>query len=189
MRWLSILLLIKLMLVASAQDSFAKTDHLTILDNIDLPGGDYRSLKDGSLQSCRNVCLKEKRCKAYTYNKTARVCFLKDKISKRAQFKGASSGIKYIRHVIATASETSPTTKEIVDTWLRSNELCRGESGDKPVTWAWCEVREALGVVLELRNWCYGTEGQGGTQMIWHKCDATSLRVKIPKSVSSLGGE
>jgi hypothetical protein len=189
MRWLSILLLIKLMLVASAQDSFAKTDRLTILDNIDLPGGDYRSIKDGSLQSCRNVCLKEKRCRAYTYNLRAKVCFLKDKISKRAQFKGASSGIKYTHDVMATAQNTSPSTKSIVDSWYKANELCRGESGDKPLTWAWCEVREAIGFVLELRNWCHGLEGQGGAQMVWHKCEATSLHIKIPKSVSSLGRE
>ena len=189
MRWLCLLLLLPLMAFASAQDSFAQFDRLTILDNTDLPGGDFRSIKGGSLQSCRDVCLQEKRCRAYTYNQKASVCFLKERVLKRTQFKGAISGIKYTHGVMATAQDTSPSTKSIVDSWYKANELCRGESGDKPVTWAWCEVREALGVVLELRNWCHGKEGQGGAQMVWHKCEANSLHIKIPKSISSLGGK
>ncbi len=189
MHWLCLLLLLQFMAFVSAHDSFAQFDRLTVLDNTDIPGGDYRSIKGGLLQSCRNACLKDKRCRAYTFNHRAKVCFLKERISKRAQFKGATSGVKFAHGMLATPSDPGPPTKAIIDTWSRANALCGGESKETPETWAWCDVREALGVVLELRNWCRGKKGEGKAQMSWHKCEATSLHNKIPKSVSSLGRE
>jgi hypothetical protein len=186
---LSLVLLFLFSDVASAKEPFAPFARLTLLEDTDLSGSDYRAIKDGSLQDCRNACLKEEQCKAYTYNHGARYCFLKDKIPKRSPFKGASSGTKYIHRMIPTGPEPNPTTKQIVDTWLRSHELCREGSDDKPVAQAWCEVRDALGVVLELRDICYGKKDQAKTEFYWHQCEATSQRIKVPKSVSSIRGE
>ena len=200
MHWLCLLLLLLFMTFVSAQDSFAQRDRLTVLDNTDIPGGDYRSVKDGSLQSCRYECLNDKRCKAYTFNHRAKVCFLKERISKRTKFNGATSGVKFTHARLKTPSvprpptkaipsDPGPPTKAIIDTWSRATALCRSESKEKPETWAWCEVSETLGVVLELRKWCRGKKGEAEAQMVWHKCGATSLRNKIPRSVSSLGRE
>ena len=47
---------------ASAQDAYS--------DDIDRPGGDYRSFNlDGNAQACREVCQRERQCRAWTYVK------------------------------------------------------------------------------------------------------------------------
>ncbi len=189
MYWLRLLLLLQCVTLFGAHESFAQFDRLTVLNNMDIPGGDFRSIKDGTLQSCRDDCLKDERCKAYTFNHRAKVCFLKERISKRIKFNGATSGVKFTHGILASPPDPGPPTKAIIDTWARATALCRGESKEKPETWAWCDVSEALGVVLELRDWCRGKKGQEQAQMAWHKCEAASLRAKVPKSVSSLGRE
>ena len=189
MHWLRLVLLLQLSVFVGAHASARQFDRLSILNNTDIPGGDYDSSKDRTLQGCRDDCLNDERCKAYTYNHHAKVCFLKERISKRETFKGATSGVKFSHAMLASPSDPGPPTKTIIDTWARATALCLGESKDKPETWAWCEVSETLGVVLELRNWCRGKKGEEAAQMAWHKCEATSLRTKIPKSVSSLGRE
>ncbi len=187
MHWLGLLLLLLFTAFIGAHESFARFARLSILENMDIPGGDYGSIKDASLQSCRDECLKDDRCKAYTFNHRAKVCFLKERVSKRKPFKGATSGVKFGHGILATTTE--PPIKAIINTWARSDALCLNAPKHAPATWAWCDVSEALGVVLQVRNWCRGKKGEDPAKMVWHKCEATSLRKKIPKSVSSLGGE
>ena len=45
-----------------------------------LGGGDIRHFrtKKSGLLTCRNACMKDKRCKAFTYNKAAHHCWLKN---------------------------------------------------------------------------------------------------------------
>ncbi|MDA7949208.1 MAG: PAN/Apple domain-containing protein [Hyphomicrobiaceae bacterium] len=189
MHWVWLLLLLQFSVFVAAHAAPKQLDRLTILADTDIPGGDYDSSKDRTLQGCRYDCLQDKRCKAYTYNHKAKVCFLKERISKRARFKGATSGVKFTHAMLTSTPDPGPPTKTIIDSWARAEALCLGESKKKRETWAWCNVSETLGVVLELRNWCRGKKGEAGAQMVWHKCEATSLRRKIPKSVSSLGRE
>ena len=187
MHLLCLLLLLQFMVFISARESHAQLDRLSVLDNMDIPGGDYSATKDRTLQGCRYDCLQDERCKAYTYNHTAKVCFLKERVSKRARFNGATSGIKFSHGILADTSKAAPPTQAIIDTWARATSLCRGESKKKRETWAWCDVSKTLGVVLQLRNWCRGKKGEKRAEMVWHKCEAKSLRTRIPKSVSSRG--
>ncbi len=47
---------------ASAQDAFS--------DNIDRPGGDYRSFDiNGDAEACRETCNRERQCRAWSYVK------------------------------------------------------------------------------------------------------------------------
>ncbi|MCO5083272.1 MAG: trypsin-like peptidase domain-containing protein [Rhizobiaceae bacterium] len=48
------------------------------LDNRDVIGFDYATLKDVSGQQCLDACKKDSRCLAATYNKPAKYCFLKN---------------------------------------------------------------------------------------------------------------
>jgi CHAT domain-containing protein/peptidoglycan hydrolase-like protein with peptidoglycan-binding domain len=70
------------------------------LTDQDLPQNDYRSglgdptLKGIPLEACESRCLSDNQCSAYTYNSSARVCFLKSDASSPVAFAGAYSGIK-----------------------------------------------------------------------------------------------
>ncbi len=63
-------------------------------DDFDIPGGDYRVEKEVSLELCTSLCRSEAQCRAYTHNKTARWCFLKDRVGEAQRFVGAFSGLK-----------------------------------------------------------------------------------------------
>jgi hypothetical protein len=63
-------------------------------DEFDIPGGDYRVEKEVSVEHCASLCRSETQCRAYTYNKTARWCFLKDRVGEAQRFIGALSGMK-----------------------------------------------------------------------------------------------
>jgi hypothetical protein len=63
-------------------------------DEFDIPGGDYRVEKEVPLELCASLCRSEAQCRAYTYNKTARWCFLKDHVGEAQRFVGALSGMK-----------------------------------------------------------------------------------------------
>lgn len=86
---------------AQAQPEFV------IADGFDMPGGDYRIEKDLPADACRSLCTADNQCRAYTYNTTARWCFLKDRVSEAQPFTYAISGMK----------KSSPLTESTVGRW------------------------------------------------------------------------
>lgn len=76
------------------------TADFNILRDIDLPYSDYRTgmkepgLRNIEFEECQRQCSLDGRCRSFTFNVRARVCFLKDKVPQRSAFKGAISGIK-----------------------------------------------------------------------------------------------
>lgn len=72
----------------------------TLLDNLDLPQGDYRSgledkrLKGIDLSSCQAMCSADNVCRGFTYNAPARVCFLKSSVADQSPYAGAISGYR-----------------------------------------------------------------------------------------------
>ena len=71
----------------------------SIYIDTDAPGHDYKQIDPPSLSYCLNRCGAEAACKAFTYNRTKQVCFLKYK-----------SGFPLIRHMEAI------TGRKIADT-------------------------------------------------------------------------
>ena len=67
------------------------------------------------------------------------------------------------------------TPSQLVQLWQKENNLCRGLSDPKVVDVS-CNARDVYSRKLREQNWCYGKKGQTGSQMEWHKCDATSNR-------------
>ncbi|WP_099516047.1 PAN/Apple domain-containing protein [Microvirga ossetica] len=59
------------------------------------------------MELCASLCRSESQCRAYTYNKTARWCFLKDRVGEAQRFIGAFSGMK----------KTAPTANAITGEW------------------------------------------------------------------------
>jgi alpha-2-macroglobulin len=59
---------------------------------LDYFGGDYQTLKDVDLDACRDSCLDDSRCMAFTFNSKASWCFLKSSSSDARSFPDAVSG-------------------------------------------------------------------------------------------------
>ena len=51
-------------------------------DNFDIDGGDFRTLRDIDSGECIAACRADERCRAFTFNKWNRRCFLKDRLSE-----------------------------------------------------------------------------------------------------------
>ncbi len=65
---------------------------VVISNNSDYFGFDLRSNKDVSLDQCKQLCVKDNQCRAFTYNKSVKWCFLKSDYSKIITFEGAVAG-------------------------------------------------------------------------------------------------
>ncbi|QYK42482.1 MAG: alpha-2-macroglobulin family protein [Paracoccaceae bacterium] len=60
-------------------------------ENTDLPGGDFATQRDVTLQSCETACLATARCEAFTFNSRFGACFLKAGPGAPALYQGAYS--------------------------------------------------------------------------------------------------
>jgi hypothetical protein len=77
--------------VASVHNRSAPPDHAKLpesdsepgfvtFDSADIYGGDFRRVEQFDLEKCAASCSSSKRCKAYSFDKWNRTCFLKDRI-------------------------------------------------------------------------------------------------------------
>ncbi|MEP1208241.1 MAG: alpha-2-macroglobulin family protein [Rhizobiaceae bacterium] len=65
---------------------------VVISENSDYFGFDLRSEKDVSLDQCKLICIKDRDCRAFTYNTRVNWCFLKSDYSQIIAFEGATAG-------------------------------------------------------------------------------------------------
>ena len=82
------LLFVVTTVAAAAQD----TPKITLLPDTDLPGFDYSTIKDTTLDACQAACADDRICRAFTFNEKAKWCFLKSEVGEATAFKGATSG-------------------------------------------------------------------------------------------------
>ena len=92
-RWsILVCLLIAMLLPALALGTPAADRQLLVVEDADYGGRDIQTLKDLDLTACKAACLAASNCRAFTYNKKARWCFLKDQFKDLRTFAGAVSG-------------------------------------------------------------------------------------------------
>ncbi|MGB8819062.1 MAG: PAN/Apple domain-containing protein, partial [Rhizobiaceae bacterium] len=69
-----------------------QTRRIELTENGDYFGFDLRTEQNVSLDQCQQICLDDRRCKAFTYNKKASWCFLKTDSGKLETFAGSIAG-------------------------------------------------------------------------------------------------
>jgi len=77
---------------AVGQEATGADRRLMVFENADYAGFDYATREDVDLEACQKACLGDGACKAFTYNESARWCFLKSDFGRLATFEGAISG-------------------------------------------------------------------------------------------------
>ncbi len=65
---------------------------IVVTEDSDYFGFDLRTEKDVSLEQCKTDCLNSPACRAFTYNQSARFCFLKSDFGPLQPFTGALAG-------------------------------------------------------------------------------------------------
>ena len=75
--------------------ALAQGDTLTMEDNTDRMGGDYRRIEASpSVEACRSACAADKECDAYTYVRSAHHCWLKRGVPGPTRNVDTVSGVK-----------------------------------------------------------------------------------------------
>ncbi len=83
---------------------------LLVTEGADYFGADYDVRKDVDIDACKAACLDDQRCQAFTYNTSARWCFLKAGVGELRAVDGAISG----RVTTASAEARPDVTAERV---------------------------------------------------------------------------
>lgn len=65
---------------------------LVLVEGVDYFGQDLETRQDIDLEACQSACLADQRCRAFTYNRKARWCFLKSDYEDARPFANAVSG-------------------------------------------------------------------------------------------------
>jgi alpha-2-macroglobulin len=90
--------------------AFAEDRRLVVTEGADYFGADYDVKKDVDLDACKAACQGDNKCQAFTYNTSARWCFLKSGVGELRAVTGAVSG----RIVAASAAPRSDVTAQRV---------------------------------------------------------------------------
>ena len=72
--------------------AFSQERRLVVTEGADYFGSDYDVRKDVDLDQCKTACQGDKQCQAFTYNSSARWCFLKNGVGELRAVAGAISG-------------------------------------------------------------------------------------------------
>ncbi len=72
--------------------AFSQERRLVVTEGADYFGSDYDVRKDVDLDQCKAACQGDKQCQAFTYNSSARWCFLKNGVGELRAVAGAVSG-------------------------------------------------------------------------------------------------
>jgi len=80
---------------ALAQNDLIPDRRAAITRDLDFYGSDLQAIFDTNLSACRQACLTDDRCVAFTFNSRSNSCFPKSEISKTEPYEGALSGRIY----------------------------------------------------------------------------------------------
>ena len=94
MRPFTRLMIFFFVVLASQPAAFAAEQKRQVFttNDSDYFGFDLRSEKDVTLDACKQLCLGDKDCRAFTYNSNAKWCFMKSDFSRIVPFEGAIAG-------------------------------------------------------------------------------------------------
>ncbi len=70
----------------------AQDRQIITTEDADYFGADYETVKDVELEGCKAACIADTRCNAFTYNRAAKWCFLKQDFGALKRFSGAVAG-------------------------------------------------------------------------------------------------
>ena len=97
----SVLVLLPVFLLP--QPAQSQERQVVVTEGADYFGADYDVRRDVDLDACTAACVEDAQCQAFTYNKAARWCFLKNAVGELRSVEGGVSG-----KIVAAAAEPQP---------------------------------------------------------------------------------
>ncbi|MGE0231039.1 MAG: MG2 domain-containing protein, partial [Flavobacteriaceae bacterium] len=97
-------------LVAQPVSAQQSAREIVLSQDTDFFGGDYKTLKEVTLDECSRACVADSQCQAFTFNTKAGWCFMKKTAGRAQSFAGAVGGKIVIR--AAASPDTIEQRKE-----------------------------------------------------------------------------
>jgi PAN domain len=91
-RLLGITLVVLVVAAALSLSAWAQT--MTREPGTNRRGNDYTNFSVGQIADCEQACVRDGRCRAFTFDARSGVCFLKDRVPGAAVSPGSTSGVK-----------------------------------------------------------------------------------------------
>lgn len=80
--------------LAAALSLAAVAQYLSEEPQTNRRGSDYSSFRSGGLFDCKDACARDRRCRAYTFDGSASMCYLKDAVPDGSRDSRMTSGVK-----------------------------------------------------------------------------------------------
>lgn len=78
----------------SAKSAEVIVSDFTSYSDIDLPGGDYKRIRQTDYIQCFLSCIEDNSCRAFSYVRRKHECWLKNQLGKPRPIKGVELGVK-----------------------------------------------------------------------------------------------
>ncbi|WP_299349356.1 alpha-2-macroglobulin family protein [uncultured Shimia sp.] len=160
-----------------AESEYVPDRRIVVSRDVDFYGSDLTNLFDTTYETCREACLQDTQCKAFTYNKNSSACFPKSAISDTQPYEGAVSGEVFLTDPKILA-QSSDRTAEL--DFIPSYQLKRARDQAANIgslhaggPWSIDEMLEAAqgnlndGDKLYAMRWTGGAIGKADRSDLW----------------------
>ncbi|SHK35351.1 hypothetical protein SAMN05444000_12634 [Shimia gijangensis] len=162
---------------AIAEDSLIPERRIVVSRDVDFFGSDLTNVFDTTYDACRNTCLQDSECQAFTFNKRSNSCFPKSAISETQPYEGAVSGEvfladpKTLQQVDQRAAELSfiPTyqLKRATEQAKKIGSLHAGGPWSVSSMLDAAQSRQSEGDTLNAMRWTGAAVGKEDRSDIW----------------------
>ncbi len=178
---------------AFAQDNIVLDKRVVVTRDVDFYGSDLQNLFDTTYEACRNACLSNNSCQAFTFNSRSNACFPKSDVTERQPYEGAVSAEVYPTdpQVLANAAAR---LNDIGFVGSSSLSQARDQAMDigwihAPGPWNVADMidaaqdRRAQSDIESAMRWTGGAIGKADTSDLW--VEYARLNSDLSKSASS----
>ena len=178
MRWLVAALSVLIIAQSSlAEETYVPDRRIVVSRDVDFYGSDLTNLFDTTYDACREACLQDAQCKAFTYNRNSNACFPKSEISETKPYDGAVSGEVFVTdaNVLNTASDRAADLEFIPSYLLNRAKEQAAKIGSLHAGGPWsvkamldaAQSRLADGDTLNAMRWTGGAIGKADRSDLW----------------------
>ena len=162
---------------ATAEESYVPDRRIVVSRDVDFYGSDLTNLFDTTYDACREACLQDLQCKAFTFNRKSNACFPKSEISETKPYEGAVSGEVFVTNadILSTATQRAADLNFIPSYLLKRAQEQAERIGSLHAGGPWsvqamldaAQSRLAEGDTLNAMRWTGGAVGKDDRSDLW----------------------
>lgn len=160
-----------------AENAYVPDRRIVVSRDVDFYGSDLTNLFDTTYEACREACLQDTQCRAFTFNKKSNACFPKSAISETQPYEGAISGEVFVADPrVLKRSEDRAEDLDFIPSYQLNRAKEQAEKiGNLHAGGPWsvsamldaAQARLADGDTLNAMRWTGGAIGKADRSDLW----------------------